>query len=827
MKQLFFLLFTIIITSVNAQLSNTNAIGKITGKIIDSTTSQLIDYASISLIEKETNKVVNGTTADDKGLFKITDVSEGTYKMLVYFIGYQIKGIDNIVITKSKPIVDLGNIKLSGKQTLLKEVTITTEKSLIENKIDKMVYNVDQDITSQGGVASDVLKKVPQVSIDVDGNVELQGNSSIRFLINGKPSVIFGNNIAEVLQSIPASQIQSIEIITSPGAKYDAAGTGGIINIILKKSTAEGVNGNVSLSGGTRLENGSLNLNAHHKHFGANAFISGNGQLPSTAINNSDRVSQNSLPMQSSELIQNGSGLFNRNGFQSGFGCDWDITSRDNLTGSFNFNYFGNNNASINNRNSLVKDSVGNSISNDKDMSSAISNSHSESFQWGLNYKRKFKKEDQQLEISYLSSIGNNYSYYQQTQKYISPDSVYSGSYGSNPGTEKTTIVAVDYTQPIGKNSVMETGVKATLSQINSVSDVYLLNVIPNEYEYNTTQSLALNYNNNIYAAYLSGKFKLFNWLDVQTGLRYEYTDPRAFFSNSENISIKSYGTYVPSGTISHSFKNNQTLKLSYTHRIERPEYRDLNPFVNAGDPKNFTTGNTALRPEVGDKIEFGYNKILSKGTVINVALFYRGNKDDIQWYTRYYSSYTVGDSVYKNVAVTTRENVGRENNFGLNIFASVPITSKINLRSNISCFQRYIINGDLPGQNVQGFNYRINMNASYTISSTLIVELFGNFNSPRVNVQGTFPAFATYNFALRKQFFHKNASFAFTATNPFNKYVEQKTQLTGDNFTLLIVRELPYRSFGINFTYKFGRLEFKKEKEMEDVNLTNPPAGN
>jgi outer membrane receptor for ferrienterochelin and colicin len=268
-------------------------------------------------------------------------------------------------------------------------------------------------------------------------------------------------------------------------------------------------------------------------------------------------------------------------------------------------------------------------------------------------------------------------------------------------------------------------------------------------------------------------------------------------------------------------------VKLSYTHRIERPEYRDLNPFINASDPKNITTGNTSLRPEIGDKIELNYSKTFEKGTTINATLFYRGNKDDIQSYTRYYSSYIVGDSIYKNVAVTTRENVGRENNYGLSLFASVPFTSKINLRTNISCFQRYIINGALPGKNVQGFNYRINMNATYQVTSTLVIELFGNFNSPRVNAQGTMPSFTTYNFAFRKQLFNKKASIAITATNPFNKYVNQKTQLTGDNFTLYNDRQLPFRSFGINFTYKFGKLEFKKEKETEDNNLTNPPIGN
>ncbi len=334
-----------------------------------------------------------------------------------------------------------------------------------------------------------------------------------------------------------------------------------------------------------------------------------------------------------------------------------------------------------------------------------------------------------------------------------------------------------------------------------------------------------MNYKSNVYAAYLSGTFKLFDKLDVKAGCRYEYTDTKATFSNSGKVNINPYYTIVPSAVISRTFKINQVIKLSYSHRIERPDYGDLNPFINASDPKNITTGNPALRPELGDKIELGYSKTFEKKATIYLALFYRGNKDDIQAYTRYFSTYKVGDSTYTNVAVKTRENIGREDNYGLSIFASVPVTSKINLRSNISCFERYIISSALPGSTNHGFNYRINMNATYEVSSTLSMEVFGNFNSRKINAQGTMPSNTTYSFAFRKQLFHKKGSIALTATNPFDKYINQKTELTGVNFTLNNTRQLPYRSFGINFTYKFGKLEFKKEKEEGDVAPPNPPA--
>ena len=823
MKAFTFILIFISVFEIKAQrpTQSTSAFGKITGKIIDSTSIEPIEYATISLLKQESKKVVNGTTADTKGTFKLSDIPDGKYKILISFIGYKTKEFNNIIIDKTHYTISLGTISLVESRTDIKEVVVTANK-LIEEKIDKTVYNVDKDVSSQTGAAADVLKKVPQVSVDVDGNVELQGNSNVKFLIDGKPSVIFGSNVAEVLQSIPANQIKNIEIITSQGAKDDASGTGGIINIILKKSTAEGYNGNISLTGGTRLENGSLNLNGHHGHFSVNAFVNGNAQLPSTTTSEMNKTTLDTSTKKNTYFHQDGSSLYNRKAGQSGLGFNWDISPKDNLTGSFGFNYMGYDNEGKNYR-KTVKDSTFN------DIAGTTSNSHNESFEWGLNYRKNFAKEDQKLEFSYLQSYANNYSFYQETKQYTASDSIYAGSNGKNPGTQKETQITIDYAQPLGKLAIIELGGKAILSDINSTSNVHTYNKAQNSYFFDQTLSNAFNYKSTIYAGYLSTTFKLLNWLDVKTGVRYENTKPEAYFSNSGNVTLKSYGTFVPSAIISHKFEKSQMVKLSYTRRIERPAYKDLNPFVNASDSKDLTMGNPNLKPEIGNKIELSYSKSFEKGSNINATFFYRGNKDDIQAYKRAYSKFVVGDTSYTDVSVTTRENVGRENNYGINLFVSVPIKSKLSLRTNIAYFQRYIINGTLDGKNVQGYNYRINGNATYSVNSTLVIELSGNFNSPRINVQGKMPSFTTYNFALRKQFFKKKASLAFTATNFFSRNVEQKTIQTGSNFTSINIREIPYRSFGINFSYKFGKLEFKKEreKESEDNNQLNPGVGN
>jgi ferric enterobactin receptor len=512
--------------------------GVVSGKITDSISGTVIEYATISIVRQSDGKVINGTTTNEKGFFKLTEIPNGTYNLLIYFIGYKTSKKENINITPSSAQINIGNLTITNRQTSLKEVTIEAEQNLIEYKIDKMVYNADKDLTSQGGVALDILKKVPQVSVDVNGNVELQGSSGIRFLINGKPSTIFGNNIADVLQTIPASQIQSIEVVTSPGAKYDAEGTGGIINIILKKNDVQGINGNVSLSGGTRLENGSLNLNARKNKFGVNTFVSGNAQLLSTTINTMDRTTQSSRSLQSSRLLQDGTSDFTRQGYQTGLNFDWDINDKNNINGSFSYNNMSTNTKGITNRQTILNDSVGNTYSNIQNAIDATNTGKSGSYDWSLSYKKKFDKKDQELEVLYSSSISNNYSYYSQTQKYISPDSVFNGSYGTNPGTSKETNIAVNYVQPLGENAVFETGVKAVFDNIDSKSDVYLLNTANANYNFNNNQSSALSYKRSVFAYYASIKFQLLKFLDVKVGCRDEYTEAQATYLNVGSVNI-------------------------------------------------------------------------------------------------------------------------------------------------------------------------------------------------------------------------------------------------------------------------------------------------
>ncbi len=798
-------------------------LGKITGTVLDAGSKKPVEFATITLFDKTSGKVISGAISDGKGGFEIKDIPFGFYKVTVGFIGYKQRVLDSVTLSSSKKSVSFNTILLTSISGSLKAVTVTASAPVIENKIDKIVYNAANDITSQGSTTLEMLKKVPQVAVDVDGNVEVQGNSNILFLINGKPSSVFGNSVTDALASIPSSQIKSIEVITSPGAKYDAQGTGGIINIVLKESKIQGVNGNINLSGGTRLENGSFNLNIRNGNFGINTYFNGNAQLVSRTPSTFSRSSTDSVSQTTSLLTQDGYTDFKRNSYQSGLGFDWNITKTQELTGGFSYFHYANSNmSSIGQENNTYSDN-GSPTAIQQSLRNSDSRSHSDNFDWNLNYHKKFQKEGQELSILYSASYGSPYNTFTQTQVYQSATPMpTTGLLSNNPGTNEQNNFSVDYSQPITEHFSFDAGVKASFQNISSVIDASVLNS-GSQYVKDPNQSYSLQYHRNIYAAYASTNFSVIqNFLDVKLGVRMEHADTKIDFPNT---TIPVEDNLVPSIILSHKLDKNQTIKISYSRRLERPDYGDVNPFVNLSDPYNLSTGNPLLLPEIGDNFELGYNRTFTKGGNIYVGLIERINSQDIKPVTTFYTSYKIGDSVYNDVSVTNRQNVGVEHNTGLTVYCSVPLTTKLNLRTNIFIMHRESVAAGTPGYDPSGNRFRWNLNLSYEFSKDFVGEVFGNYNSAQQNFQGRSPQSFTYNIAFRKQFWNKNGSLGITATNPFTEYVKQVSSISSPGYYSNSERQVPYRSFGISFSYKFGKLEFKKTKEEESNYQNDLPS--
>jgi ferric enterobactin receptor len=801
------------IGNTKAQQSSTN---EVSGVVIDSVSGTPLEYATVTLFAKGNKKPLTGTITEKNGSFVLNELPDGTYIIVFEFLGHHALTIPDLQLNKNNPHADLKNISLAPLKNTLETVTVTSQAKLVENKIDKMVFNAEKDVTSQSGVATDVLKKIPQVSVDVDGNVQLSGSGGVRFLINGKPSTAFGSNIADVLQSIPASQIKSVEVITNPGAKYDAQGLGGIINIILKTNKAKGYNGNLSLTAGTRQENGSFNFNVRNNNFGMHAFVSANKRLNAKTPTFSKRLTYDSTI--ENELIQDGAGTFERHGFMAGAGFDRTYKKLNSFSGSVSYDDFGNGADRYTNQSlQLDKGSATPPV-----LSRANTNYRStdKSVDASLNYKRTFAKEDQELEIDISTSFGKEKYVSESEQKSMPKDSLFYGSRNVNPGKTNETEITIDYTQPMKEDIIFGIGGKTSFYNISSTSNVQSFEPFLQAYKPDTSLANDLGYHQKVYAAYAELSFPVLNWFDAKIGGRYERTVIHATYANAQQQAIiPAYNTFVPSVYFSKKINDKQTVKLSYSKRIERPDYEDLNPFVNTNDPKNLSAGNSNLLPEIGHRFELGYSREMGKTGSMMLTLFYRINDNDIQPYINYYTAYKVGDSIYTNVAVSTRQNIGMEKNMGMNVFADVHPTSKLSLRTNISLFRRYTINRLDHGYDNTSFNYRFNLNATYQFTSNLLGEFFGNFNSARNEAQGKYPSFTTYSVALRKQFWNKKGSLAISANNFLFEYVNQKTILSGPGFSTTSTRKIPFRSISLNFAWKFGKLEFKKDKSENDNN--------
>lgn len=789
--------------------------GKITGKILDSITKQPVGAVTIRLFKFGSENPVRVISTDQKGEFILTGISDGDYQLTADFLGYQPEITEHFVIRPENITFSIGNILLTALPHQLGEVIIRSKIPVIDNKIDKLIYNAAADLTSQSGTATDVLAKVPMVSVDIDGNVELQGNANVRFLVNGKPATMYGSSITDALQTIPASQIQRIEVISSPGAKYDAAGTAGIINIVLKESKTKGTSGGINLSAGTRLENGAVNWSARNNNWGISAFLSGNEQLNSDIINTADRLSFSAQRDTLTRYKQQRNSPFSRQGYQSGLNFDWNISPEDKFTARAGYNRIITHATGKTAQDQQISLSSGTILDEITSERISATDFGEKAVNWSLGYEKSFKKEGRGLDVLYTSSYSKNINYSSQVTNYFNEGYPSGGIQSNNPGNDHETEITIDYTEPLARGFQIETGMKIVLENIsNTVVTDTLLN--SGTFVSNAGQTYRFNFRRNIYAGYISASFSLFNdFFNGKAGIRFERTGTR---SDLRGIYIPVDNIWAPNFLVQHKLSENESLKFAYTYRIERPDYENLNPFLDIIDPHNVTTGNPALKNENRHKSELGYNKTFADNSSVYIGGFYNYNKNDIQFFTVYYPVYTVNSTSYYNVSVSKTENIGSQTTLGVNLSGSAVITDRFKLRSDIFLMSK---NNSVPGlPGAGGFSYKLNLNAAYQLKDGLAVEAFGMFNSKRTDFQSTRPGSYLYTFAIKKQVLNKKGSIGLTTTNPFNQYINQYSSAYGTGFTQTNLRQKTMRSFGIMLSYKFGKL-----KTADDGNEAKTPV--
>ncbi len=780
---------------------------KITGFIVDEGVTAAVEFASISLINKATNKPVDGTMADDKGKFSITRVAVGDYKLLVSFIGYEDKTIDNIKIEKGKD-VDLATIKLKQSTKMLNEVVVTGQAAMIEEKVDRLVYNAEKDLTSKGGDAADVLRKVPMLTVDLDGNVSLRGTSNIRVLINNKPSTIVASSVADALKMLPADMIKSVEVITSPSAKYDAEGSGGIINIITKKVTLQGIT--LNLDSGVGLRGSNFGLNGNYRQGKLGVTLGGFGRLiynksAGSLEQTTNGSSNNFMTRQTNTGFDNG--MFGR----YNIGLDYDISKNQSLAGSVAFGTR-NMNRDLDYTTQLFSNNLLNSTSYREVDSKDLSNS----VDLNLDYIRTFKPS-QEWSVSTMYSqnhLTNNFD----ADILSGSNELLSRMKNLNSNFNKEFTVQSDFTSPISKNQSIEFGAKGIFRQVNSDFNYLSAGATGEYYSTPGNPSGLLNYSQNIASGYLSYTFSTKNKYIFKAGTRYEYTTINA--NDLENdILIPAYGNLVPSINVSKKITKNSTLKLAYNKRIQRPGLQQLNPNFNAANPQNISVGNPNLKPEITDNLELSMSSNIGK-TYLNMSLFGRQTNNAI-------TRLATPSDTLEGAVITTFQNIGQQRSMGSNIFANVFLTPKWTLNGGIDLLYTYMegqtqtLDGTYKMINNSGFVIGGRLQTQLQLPNNWAVQGFGGFRGNQVQLQGTQGSFYMYSVGVRKDFKNKKGSIGLAADNFFGG-MTMRTTLNSALFNQASVMNIYNQNVKLTFSYKIGKMSFvqKKTKSVKNEDV-------
>lgn len=770
--------------------------GRISGTVTDSIAKIPVEYASVSLYKEAETAPTAGVVTETGGTFKLDGIAPGKYKLVISFIGYADK-IKMLETTGAKPDLELGKIQVAPNATSLNEVVVTANTGLVANKIDKVVYNVEKDVTAAGGSASDVLQKVPMVSVDINGNVSVRGDANVRILINGKPTGATSANVADVLKTIPADQIKNIEVVTSPSAKYDAEGSAGIINIITKQKNTSGISGSVSGGIGVRQNNLNANVNYNKNRFSLSANLGGNNGWPQDA----DFSSRQAIDDGTSNTLQttDGQNRVRRLGINGSITAGYEFNAYNNLRSTFRVN---DGEWKSEGRNENVFTDFNNAANNSSYTGSTNSLNTWGGFDWNLDYTRKFKKEGHELTFS------SQWSHSKTTTDYTSFFSdFYSDQKADNDAKNNEYTLQLDYTLPVSGKFKLEAGGKTILRRISS----NFVNMIPDangDFVYDPVNSNLYDYSQDVFAGYAVGTITLPRDYTVMAGARVEQTNIKGDPSNDLQPDIESfenkYTTFIPSLTLQKKLTDNASLKLSYTKRITRPSLNFLNPFINRSNIQAQTQGNPDLDPEISQTYELGYSTFSQKRT-INFSVYYRHISGLIEGIATPLED--------ESGTITNYRNIGENNSVGMNFFGSVTLFKDLSLRGNFNAYTyKPTATGSFASQQTQTdtyVQYSAFVSANYNFKHDIVAEAFMIQNSRRRTLQGVNPAFNLMVFGVKKQFWNKTASLGLNVTSPFRDGLKFKQESSGPGFSQQSEFNYPIRSVGLTFSYNFGKMSF------------------
>ena len=798
---LFFVIFTITFLSVFSQKPQNNQIS-ITGNIIDSNTKEPLEYATVVLNNIETNQLSGGIT-DEKGNFTIK-IIPGTYDISFEFISFKTIKIPKKIINSS---INFGTIKLSEDSDKLDEIVIIAEKSTVEIRLDKRIYNVGKDMTVKGGSASDVLDNVPSVDVDVEGNVSLRGNENVRILIDGKPSALVGLSGTEALRQLPADAIERVEVVTSPSARYDAEGTAGILNIILRKGVATGLNGSLNTTIGDPTQYriaSNINFRTKKINFFTNLGYrnsSGPGNFL-TNLSTFENESVNSLRIEDRDFERN------RNGYNINLGLEYFLSNESSITGTYFYRDSDNKNLSTN----TIQVFDANNILEFSDVRIQDEDEIDETSQISLNYTNNLNSSGHKLTIDF------QYSDSKEIETAFIDDTLASEK---NITTEnsKSTLIQSDYVLPIGEHMQFELGYRGDFQDLNSN---FLVNRIP-ELDFNPSNNLIFKQNVNAIYSQFGNKINKFSYL---LGLRTEITDVKVRLTNTnENFDYR-YTEVFPTINFGLERTDNQSFTLGYSRRLRRPRYWYLNPFESRNSQNVIYKGNPGLIPTFTNSFDLGFLQKIGKLT-LNSSIYFQHSVNAIQRVSR--DEIRLLDGV--NQVITIREpiNLASEDRYGFELTANYNPSKKVRLSGSFNVFQQEskglyeynkftidetsgaIISSpeiqDLGNINNSWFS---RFNATFTLPWKIQMQNRLSYRGPRYTAQSESKGMFSANIALSKDVLSEKGTLVLNVSDVFNSRKWRSTNFNPnkENPTSINSQESQWRvrQISLNFTYRFNQ---------------------
>ncbi len=759
--------------------------GTITGKLINPQSEPLIS-ASVAVYNSSESDVINGGATNSNGVFTI-DVNPGSYVLEITYLSYQTKKVE--VRVDDGETEDVGTITMKLKSENLGEVFVRAEQSQMEMNFDRRVFNVGQDITSMGGSAVEVLNNVPSIATDIDGNISLRGNESVRVLINGKPSSMVSGSV-DALRSIPATMIKKVEIVTNPSAKYAAEGSAGIINIVLKKKRERGINGSANVEGGYPTEyGGSVNLNYRVDNINWFMDLGADYRSEPESGNSFQRFAGSDTTYMYREQTDAEEAEVDGD---LRFGADFYLSENEVLTAS---SYISMERES-NNEDTEYTDYKYVQGALDGDVENRIFRENNETqnernFDFNLDYENKIDGEDHKL----VADASFDYSKENAETDIIRNSNPLQQS--TDTESEQDLRINAEYKRPLGDNGKLEVGLRSDTEWMDtgySVDSLENGNWVPQPAY---TQDFL--YTENVNAAFviLGGEFGSFSG---QVGLRLENTNIRTEIESTGNVNEINYLNLFPSISVNYAFNEEQSVQLSYSRRLRRPWSRSLIPFVDYGDPRSQFIGNPNLTPEFSNSYEAGYLHYWNSGSLLT-SFYYRHRTEVIEDITEQRSG----------VLYRFPINFATEKSWGIELSADQEIANSLNLNANANIFKSNT-EGSYENQafNSTSDNFRGRMRLRWEVTDGLNYQASMRYRGPSNTPQGTREGMTMLDTGMSYDLMDGKAKISLNVRDVFNSQHFNNTVTTdgNPNTDFYSHREFSWssRSFSLNFQYFFGK---------------------